>query len=85
MNYGHSEFEATAGDVVHVALDAQANVLLLDPAAYRRYRQGNDFRYYGGWFLRSPATVPVPHSGHWHVVVDAQGASLSYSVSVCPG
>lgn len=75
MNFLHQEFEAGPGDVVEVTLDGQANVLLLDGAAYSNYQTGKSYKYYGGLAKVSPMLLPVPHHGQWHVVVDLGGYS----------
>jgi hypothetical protein len=63
-------------------LDRQANVRLLDDVNFYAYRSGRQHRYYGGRATRSPVTIPVPHSGRWHVVVDLGGYGGHVSASV---
>jgi len=73
MNYLHYEFDLGPDDAVEVTLDRQANVRLLDSANYSRYQTGLQHRYHGGLAKESPVTIPAPHAGHWHVVVDLGG------------
>jgi hypothetical protein len=73
MNHLQQEMDLTTGDVVEVTLDGRANVMLVDPTNYERYRKGESFRYHGGLAERSPATLVAPHDGRWHVVVDLGG------------
>lgn len=62
------------GDVVVVTVSGNAaNVRLLDSSNFQSYKSGRQHRYYGGLITRSPAEIPVPHSGSWHVTVDMQG------------
>lgn len=75
MNYLHYEFDAGPDDVVEVALDRQANVLLLDDSNYDSYRDGRSFRYHGGHAERSPIRLVPPRFTHWHVVVDLGGGA----------
>jgi len=84
MKFLHWEIQADEGAVVRVELDRQANVRLLDDSNFSAYRSGRRHRYQGGLMTRSPATIPVPHSGHWHVVVDVggYGGRVAASVSV---
>lgn len=70
----HTDAHLDAGDTVVVTLDRQANVILLDPINFDHYRRGQTFHYYGGRALRSPMRIRVPHTDHWHVVVDLGGA-----------
>ena len=75
------------GRIVEVTLRGNAaNVRLLDGSSLRAYRSGRRHRYYGGLAKQSPVRIPVPHSGHWHLVVDFQGlrGQANVSVSVLP-
>jgi hypothetical protein len=73
MNFLHYEFNLSSGDFVEVTLDKQANVRLLDPANYSKYRNGEQHRYYGGLAKESPVRIPAPHAGHWHLIIDLGG------------
>lgn len=75
------------GNVVEVTLSGSAaNVRLLDSTNYQNFRSGRKHRYHGGLIKRSPARIPIPHSGTWYVVVDMQGlrGSTRCSVQVIP-
>ena len=50
-----------------------ANVILLDPLNFRRYRLGQPFLYVGGHFWRSPVRLQIPEDGHWYLVIDHGG------------
>lgn len=84
MNFLHWQIQADVGNVVRVELDRQANVRLLDDINFSAYRSGRSHRYHGGHAVRSPVMIPVPHSGHWHVVVDlgGNGGRVQAAVSV---
>lgn len=75
FNFTHYDLgHQQRGNVVEVTLSGSAaNVRLLDGSNFQSYRSGRQHRYYGGLMERSPAHIPVPHSGHWHLVVDMQG------------
>jgi hypothetical protein len=73
MNFLHQEFNAGPDDVVEVSLDGQANVMLLDPENFERYRKGESFKYRGGLARVSPMRLVPPDRGRWHVVVDLGG------------
>ena len=82
-NLGHRN----RGDVVVVTISGNAaNVRLLDSSNFQSYKSGRQHRYYGGLITRSPAEIPVPHSGNWHVAVDMQGlrGQSRASVQVVP-
>ena len=62
------------GDVLEVTLNGSAaNVRLLDSSNFSQYRNGRKHRYQGGLAKQSPVRIAIPHSGHWHAVVDMQG------------
>jgi hypothetical protein len=70
FNLGHQE----NGSVVSVSLGGSAaNVVLLNPANFARYRAGQAFAYFGGYFTEPQAEITVPEDGHWFVVVDHGG------------
>lgn len=82
MQILHSEVDASAGDIVEVTLDRQANVRVLDSINFSRYQSGQQFQQYGGLAVKSPVLIPVPHSGRWHVVVDLIGYTGRVGASV---
>jgi Domain of unknown function (DUF1883) len=73
MNHLDFEFVGKLGTIAEVTLDRAANVLLMDPANYSTYKQGQPYRYYGGHATVSPFRLVVPSPGIWHVVVDLGG------------
>lgn len=75
MDHIHFPFDAEAGDTVEVAIDRAANVQLLDPENYDKYRQKQGYSYSGGYATTTPVHLPVPHAGRWHVVVDLGGGA----------
>jgi hypothetical protein len=75
------------GEIVQVTLSGNAaNVQLIDSSNFQSYRSGHRYQYFGGHATRSPVRIPIPHSGHWHVVIDLGGYSgtIRSSVSVSP-
>ena len=75
MDFIHSDLGyQERGSVVEVTLSGSAaNVRLLDNSNFQNYRNGRHHNFSGGLVRRSPARIPIPHSGHWHVAVDMQG------------
>ncbi len=82
MEYIYSEIQARAAAIVEVTLDRQANVRLLDPTNYSRFKSGQQCRGYGRRALRSPLRLQVPSSGTWYVVIDLGGNSGTIRHSV---
>jgi hypothetical protein len=65
--------EQRAGTVIEVTLNAVANVRLMTAPNFQRFTEVLDFKYVGGVARKSPIRLPVPESGHWHLVVDMEG------------
>jgi hypothetical protein len=82
MDFLHSELTLQSNDVVEVTLDHPANVQLLDTANFDRYRNGQTYRYYGGYATQSPFRVTAPSAGRWHLVVDLGGAAGTVRASL---
>jgi hypothetical protein len=71
MNFLHRDLDhLPQGSVVEVALDKQANVVLLDDSNVRAYQYGERWNGYGGWYVKSPVRIAVPHAGLWNVAID---------------
>jgi hypothetical protein len=75
MDFLHKPFDLGPSDVVEVMLDHPANVQLLDPANFERYRNRKTYHYFGGYVTESPFQLQGPHGGTWHLVIDLGGAA----------
>ena len=82
MNYLHYDVQVGANEYVHVKLDRQANVLLLDSVNYKKYQNQESYEYAGGLVKVSPLNLKPPFPGHWHVVIDLGGYEGEVKVSV---
>ena len=71
MNFLDFEIKgARTGSVARVTLDGvESDVMLMTESNVNAYKQGRRFEYFGGHYTASPAVIPIPHSGNWHVVV----------------
>lgn len=89
MQYIHRDLGyRQRGELIQFRLSGNsANVRLLDGSNYSNYRSGRRHTFFGGKATRSPVTVPVPHAGHWHAVVDMQGLGgrVNAAIGVLPG
>lgn len=89
MSFIHSDLgQCPAGRVVQFTLSGNsANVRLLDSSNFRAYQQGRAYRGVLARAVRSPVRLQVPHSGHWHAVVDLgqRGGRVRASIGVLPG
>jgi Domain of unknown function (DUF1883) len=82
VNFVHVEFLGGPEDLAVVTLDAQANVMLLDDAAFAAYRTGGPYDYHGGWSTWAPVQLAPPRDGTWHVVVDLGGGGGTVQAAV---
>jgi hypothetical protein len=86
-NYLHYEFDVGPNDTIQVTLDKPANVKLLDDTNYQKYREGQQYRYDGGFTKALLVILTVPHEGHWHLVIDLGGypGTVQASTAVTKG
>jgi hypothetical protein len=75
MQFVHHDLgQRDSGDIVEITLQGNAaNVRLMDSSNFQSYRNGRNYRCYGGLAKQSPVRLQIPNSGHWHVAVDLQG------------
>ncbi|MGV8937157.1 MAG: DUF1883 domain-containing protein [Allorhizobium sp.] len=74
FRYTHYDLkELRAGTIIEVTLSAVANVRLMTPGNFQRFKEALDFKYSGGVAKKSPIRLPIPESGHWHMIVDMEG------------
>jgi hypothetical protein len=66
-------FNAKLGQTVKANITRQAEVLLIDDENYDKRRLGLDYKAVGGHFSSSPALIPVPRPGLWHLVIEDHG------------
>lgn len=54
---------------VEVQLNHAADVFLVDSINFRKYESGQDFKYFGGHYTKTPVRISVQGSGRWYLVV----------------
>jgi Domain of unknown function (DUF1883) len=73
MDFTHEDVgQLAGGSTVIVGFEGpDANVMLLTPTQFTRYRSGGLLgRCVGGHYRCSPVQLEVPYDGRWQVVVD---------------
>ncbi len=70
MKYLHFNLDLKSNNVVQVDLKSPAYLRLLTDEHYKAYREGKQYRYFGGLAESSPANIKPPHKGEWHLVID---------------
>jgi hypothetical protein len=83
MKFLHYIVTIGSGDAVRVHLTGNAaNVLVMDDSNFRLYNEGKEYRYYGGYYTRTPAIIRPPSPGRWNVVVNLGGGVGSVNAIV---
>lgn len=84
MQYTHYDLkQCQQGQTVEVTLEGNAaNVLLLDTSNFQNYKNGRRYQYFGGHMTTSISKIPIPRTGHWHIVIDLGGFAGSVRSSV---
>jgi len=82
MNYLLYDFDLQTNDKIQITLDHMANIRLLDSINYNNYKNGMEYRYYGGLVEKSPFTLTTPAAGKWFLVIDLQGMGGSVNATV---
>jgi hypothetical protein len=61
-----------------------AEVLLLDPVNFSKYRERKRPVFYsgGGSYRRPPAHLSIPEDGRWYVVADLRGYSAGAKATI---
>ena len=82
MQYLHYSLNLGSHDVVQVDLKSKGYVRLLNQENYLAYREGKNYRYFGGLAERSPTNIKPPHKGDWHLCIDLGGKDGELGASV---
>jgi Domain of unknown function (DUF1883). len=54
---------------VEVQLTHAADVFLVDRTNFQKYQQGQQFKYFGGHYTKTPVVINVSDSGRWYLIV----------------
>ncbi len=73
MSYLHYKMHAGPQHTIHVRLTDTANVRLLDPLNYYKYRAGRPYKASGESSQEVIVNLKPPHAGEWHVIIDLKG------------
>lgn len=58
---------------VEVKLQHVADVYLVDSINYRKMNAGQNFKYYGGHYSKTPVNITVNGTGRWYLIVRGRG------------
>jgi hypothetical protein len=82
VNFLHYEIKAGPAEIIRVNINREANVRLLDPLNFAKYRLGKRCQPTAGPETYGPVQFVPPFKGVWHVVVDMEGRSGTVRASV---
>jgi hypothetical protein len=69
----HYEMKAGPDEIIQVSISRDANVRLLDPVNYAKYKLGKSYTATAGPETEGPVRFVPPFKGTWHVIVDMEG------------
>jgi hypothetical protein len=83
MEHLYYELGSFAGGArFEVALrGSTARVCLMDADEYQAYLDGNQYKYYGGFWDFSPVVLEAPYDAYWYLVIDSYPGRIRYEVT----
>ncbi|QRO34143.1 DUF1883 domain-containing protein [Chromobacterium violaceum] len=82
MSFLHTREYLEEGDIVVVDCSHRCNVKLTDDSNFYRYKNGGQYKYFGGYYERLPVRIVAPHSGNWNITIDLNGGSATIKHSI---
>ena len=85
MNFLDFDLKACyGGDTVLVQLTGvESDVMLMESSDLSRFKSGQQVKYWGGHYNRSPIRLGIPRHGSWHIVViPGLGGTVSVSAQI---
>lgn len=61
---------------VEVKLQYAADAFLVDSLNFQKYRSGQNFKYFGGHYTKTPVVITVSGVGRWYLIVN--GSNYQY-------
>lgn len=61
-----------------VELKNASNVFMVDESNFRKYRSGQPFKYYGGYYDQTPVRISVNGIGRYYLVVENSDYSYRF-------
>lgn len=58
---------------VRVDLKHASNVFLVDSNNFQKYKLGQSYTYFGGYYKQTPVNISVKGSGRWYLIVEGGG------------
>ena len=80
----HTREYVGSDKAVCVTISIAANVMLLTDSNFNKYKRGQAYDYYGGYYKRSPVYITPPRLGWYNVVIDLGDGSgtIQHSISI---
>lgn len=62
--------DSSGSFTVIVELKHASNVFLVNERNFQKFRSGETFEYYGGYYEHTPVRISVNDSGRYYLIVD---------------
>lgn len=84
MKYSCKDGYFKKGDILNIRIDRKVTIRLMNDINFMKFKNGQEYSYFGGEFSSSPVNLKVPKTDHWNIVFDLGGNTgiLSYSIRV---
>lgn len=84
MKFLHSREHLKQGDVVEVQCSHQCNVRLTSDSNFSKFKRGDRYQFFGGFYERLPASIVAPSTGYWNITIDLGGgrATITHSINI---
>ncbi|AUT46998.1 DUF1883 domain-containing protein [Achromobacter sp. AONIH1] len=82
MDFLHKREYLHEGDVVVVDCSHRCNIWVTNDTNFSNYKNGRQYRGYGGGYTQLPARIPIPSTGYWNITLDLGGGSANIRHSI---
>ena len=82
MQFLHYELSAGKDKIIQVTIDHQADIKVMDPFNFSKYKLGKTPDFQGGTYPASTIEFRVHRKDIWHVVIDLGGKRGEVKASV---
>lgn len=81
MNILHKRVHLNSGDIVEIDCNVQCQIMILTDDNFSNYQNKVSYQFYGRFFKTLPATIRIPYSDMWNIVLDFKGRTITAATS----
>lgn len=70
MRYLYKQYRLKKGQTIKVYFNKATKIRLLDSREFNNFKKDKNYKYYGGFFEKSPAELKVPNDGTWTLIIE---------------